>query len=1347
MEEFQTKSQKNPGATANPLSWLVFWWLNPLLKYGYSRSLEVEDMYDTLPADSAEQLSNDLEREWKRELNKKPNGNNISLAKAINRTFGVKFMLLGILVLLKETVRIISALLFAQLINYFAPDSDQTQTDALMYATGVAGCTILLILFEHPSTFYLQRIGMRVRISCCSLIYRKVLKLSHIAMRQTTTGQIVNLLSNDVNKFDELSKLFPFVWVGPLECVAVFVILWRQIGPPCLAGFVVLFILIPIQTCVGKVYFKLRQKTAVQTDQRVRIMNEIISGMRVIKMYTWEKPFGELIRKIRRNECRYIHKSAMYTAIQRGGTECIQFVIVLFICMAVTLNGGVLSPQIVFPMYMLIYNARVATTIFMTRAIQNVAQALVSTARIQKFLLLDELDKSSAGKDTNLRPKASDCEVSARDVTGIWDADLDSPTLKDITFEVKPGHLMAVIGPVGSGKSSLLMTLLGEMPVTNGKVKVKGKVAYASQQSWVFSASVRQNILFGMDYDKKKYDKVIELCGLKSDIQHLPAGDLTLVGERGVTLSGGQRARVNLARAVYSDADIYLLDDPLSAVDSAVGRHLFHKCILGHLSSKSCILVTHQLQYLTAADNILILKQGQMVGHGSYDELLASGVDFASLLKRDVDESSKRVLHYSRGSSTNLIKRVNSEDCFSDISASLHSVASLASKLPLEAVANQQEEERSVGYVEWGVVKAYFKAGCSSFGLIILVVVNFTTQGVITMSDFWLSIWTTNEERNHAALLALSAFPNSTNNQTIYSEDEGFLDFETTNNILIYTAFVVCIFIVALVRAIYIFRVCVTASRKLHNKMFAAIIRTPIYFFDTNPVGRILNRFSRDTGYMDEVLPWSIFVFCQTPTQIIGVVIVVSVINPWVFIPTVPLILVLLYLRKYYVATSRDIKRLEGVTRSPVFSHLSATLQGLCTIRAFNAETIFVEEFDSHQDLHTEGWFLFLASSRWFGIRIDLLCACFTTAVAFCCVLAEERLNGGLVGLSLTYSLTLMGLVQNAVLHSADIENQMTSVERVLSYSNIPPEAPLETDTKPDPCWPKHGVITIEGAHFKYFDDMQYVLDDIYLHIKSKEQVGIVGRTGAGKSSLVSMLFRMSEPQGVIMIDDVDICEIGLHDLRSNISIIPQDPVMFSGTLRKNLDLFTEYKDADLWKALEQVQLSSAIDELPGGLETEMAESGTNLSVGQRQLVCLARAILRNNKILIIDEATANVDPRTDMLIQKTIRSRFQHCTVLTIAHRLNTVMDSDRILVLDEGRVVEFDEPHLLLQNPNGHLYKFVQQMGEGEVNKLHNVAFDTYHKCHPDAKTLIPEAQLPYLQRFIPTTAAEVLLYESSV
>ncbi|XP_077987994.1 ATP-binding cassette sub-family C member 4-like isoform X1 [Glandiceps talaboti] len=1329
MEEFKTESQKNPGATANHLSWLVFWWLNPLFRYGNSRSLEVADMYETLPEDSAEKLSNGLEREWKKEVNKKKNENKASLAKAIIRTFGVKFMLLGITVLLKETLKIISALLLAQLIDCLAPDSSKTQTDALLYAAGIAVCSLFFVTVGHPGSFAMERIGMRMRISCCSLVYRKALKMSHIAMGQTTTGQIVNLLSNDVNKFDELPLSFHYVWVGPLECVAVLVTLWRQIGPYCLAGFVGLFILLPFQIIMGKVYSKLRQKTAVQTDQRVRIMNEIISGMRVIKMYTWEKPFGDLIRRIRRKECKYVDKSGKYLAINLGGTECMQLVIMLFICMAISMSGGVLSPKIVFPVYILIYHARVATTILMTIGVRDLVQALVSTARIQKFLLLDELDKSSIGKDISLRPKASDCEVSARDVIGSWDTTQVSPTLKDITFEVKPGQLMAVIGPVGSGKSSLLMTLLGEMPVTNGKVQVKGKVAYASQQSWVFSASFRQNILFGMDYDKKKYDKVIEICALKRDIQLLPDGDFTMVGERGVTLSGGQRARVNLARAVYSDADVYLLDDPLSAVDAAVGRHLFNKCILGHLSSKCCILITHQLQYLRAVGDILILKQGKMVGHGSYDKLSASGIDFASLLKRDGDESPQKKLRASNDSSTNSIERSNSEVSFLGISASMHSVASIDSEWPGEAVTKQQEEDRSVGYVEWNVYKSYFKAGCGLCGFIMLVAVYLVTQGMLIMSDLWLSIWATNEERNHTALSALVLFSNSTN-QTIYSEDVDLLDFDTKTNILIYTAMVVGVFTFGLARAIYTFRVCVTASKNLHNRMFAAIIRTTIYFFDTNPVGRILNRFSRDIGYMDEVLPLSLFYFVQIGFQIPCLVIVASVINPWLFIPTVPLVILFMYLRKYYLATSRDIKRLEGVARSPVFSHLSASLQGLCTIRAFNAETVFVQEFDSHQDLHTEGWFLFLACSRWFSMRIDFLCACFTTAVAFSCVLAEDRINGGLVGLSLTYSLTLMGLVQWWTLRSAEVENQMTSVERVLSYSNIPPEAPLETDTKPDPCWPKNGAITMEGAHFKYCEDMQYVLEDIYLHITSQEKVGIVGRTGAGKSSLVSMLFRMSEPQGVIMIDDVDICEIGLHDLRSNISIIPQDPVMFIGTLRKNLDPFTEHQDTDLWKVLEQVQLSSAIDELPGGLETEIAESGTNLSVGQRQLVCLARAILRNNKILIIDEATANVDPRTDTLIQKTIRSQFQHCTVLTIAHRLNTVMDSERILVLDEGRVVEFDEPHLLLQNPDGHLYKFVQQMGERDANNLHSIAFDTYQKCHSDDKICISDAQRSYLQ-----------------
>ncbi|KAL4220738.1 Multidrug resistance-associated protein 4 [Mactra antiquata] len=905
-------------------------------------------------------------------------------------------------------------------------------------------------------------------------------------------------------------------------------------------------------------------------------------------------------------------------------------------------------------------------------------------------------------------------------------------TLQNVSAKVDTGKLLAVIGPVGAGKSSLLMAVLKELPLLNGYINVKGRLAYVAQQPWVFSASLRQNIIFGNKYEKAKYDKILRVCALHKDMDIMPHGDMTLIGDRGVSLSGGQRARVSLARALYMDADVYLLDDPLSAVDAAVGRHIFENVVQGYLKDKPRILVTHQLQFLKEAEQIVILKEGAMIGKGTFTELSKSKIDFSSLLKHDEKENEEpdlyknvdiRKLHRQRShdhsnGQVNVLRQRSREDSscsrhsvIDPLQGSVMSLVSIGTEFEAEAVQLPEEEERHEGTVGIRVYYEYFKAGAGLLKFLVLSILCIAAQCSYIFSDWWLSYWSNQEEARHAAILR-KEMENST--VTNYTSNITIPDVDTHYNVAVFSGIIGSVFLFGLLRALMFFKVTVDASQHLHNRMFASILRSHIGFFDTNPVGRILNRFSKDVGHMDDLLPITFFDFVQCALLILGIIIVAGVVNPWVFIVVGPLIVLFVVIRRYYIRTSRHIKRLEATTRSPVFSHLSASLQGLHTIRAFGVQDKFIEEFDNHQDLHTESWFLFLTSSRWLAIRLDWLCAMFVTAVSFCCVLAAGSLNAGLVGLSMTYAMTLMGMFQWGVRQSAEVENQMISVERVLDYARLPSEAELEVNNedKPPQDWPQNGEISARGASLRYSLDAPLVLKDLNFTIKAREKVGIVGRTGAGKSSLITMFFRLVEPNGQIYIDDVCTAKIGLHDLRKHISIIPQDPVLFTGKLRRNLDPFSLHNDDALWRALSEVQLKNAIEDLPQGLDSEVSEGGINFSVGQRQLICLARAILRNNKILMIDEATANVDPRTDAQIQVTIREKFSNCTVLTIAHRLHTIMDSDRVLVLDEGSVMEFEAPYLLLQKEEGMFRKLVEQTGKAETTDLLEIAKTAYTK-----------------------------------
>lgn len=1236
---------------------------------------------------------------WDKEvLRAKKDARKPSLTKAIVKCYWKSYLILGIFTLIEETTRVVQPIFLGKIIDYFEkydPDDSAALHTAYGYAAVLSLCTLILAILHHLYFYHVQCAGMRIRVAMCHMIYRKALRLSNSAMGKTTTGQIVNLLSNDVNKFDQVTIFLHFLWAGPLQAIGVTVLLWMEIGISCLAGMAILVILLPLQSCIGKLFSSLRSKTAAFTDARIRTMNEVITGMRIIKMYAWEKSFADLITNLRKKEISKILGSSYLRGMNMASFFIANKVILFVTFTTYVLLGNKITASHVFVAMTLYGAVRLTVTLFFPSAIERVSEAIVSVRRIKNFLLLDELPERKAQE-----PSDGKAIVHVQDFTAFWDKALDTPTLKGLSFTARPGELLAVVGPVGAGKSSLLSAVLGELPPTSGLVSVHGRIAYVSQQPWVFSGTVRSNILFGRKYEKERYEKVIKACALKKDLQLLEDGDLTVIGDRGATLSGGQKARVNLARAVYQDADIYLLDDPLSAVDAEVGKHLFQLCICQTLHEKITILVTHQLQYLKAASHILILKDGEMVQKGTYTEFLKSGVDFGSLLKKENEEAEPTPVP---GTPT-LRNRTFSE---ASIWSQQSSRPSLKDGVPdaqdaENTQAAQPEESRSEGRIGFKAYKNYFSAGASWFFIIFLVLLNLMGQVFYVLQDWWLSHWANRQG-------ALNDTKNSNGNVT------GTLDLSWYLGI--YTGLTAVTVLFGIARSLLVFYVLVNASQTLHNRMFESILKAPVLFFDRNPIGRILNRFSKDIGHMDDLLPLTFLDFIQTLLLVVSVIAVAAAVIPWILIPLVPLSIIFVVLRRYFLETSRDVKRLESTTRSPVFSHLSSSLQGLWTIRAYKAEERCQELFDAHQDLHSEAWFLFLTTSRWFAVRLDAICALFVIVVAFGSLVLAKTLDAGQVGLALSYSLTLMGMFQWSVRQSAEVENMMISVERVIEYTDLEKEAPWECRKRPPPSWPHEGVIVFDNVNFSYSLDGPLVLKHLTALIKSREKVGIVGRTGAGKSSLISALFRLSEPEGKIWIDKILTTEIGLHDLRKKMSIIPQEPVLFTGTMRKNLDPFNEHSDEELWKALEEVQLKEAIEDLPGKMDTELAESGSNFSVGQRQLVCLARAILKKNRILIIDEATANVDPRTDELIQQKIREKFAQCTVLTIAHRLNTIIDSDKIMVLDSGRLREYDEPYVLLQNPESLFYKMVQQLGKGEAAALTETAKQVYfRRNYPD-------------------------------
>nr|XP_042111060.1 ATP-binding cassette sub-family C member 4-like [Ovis aries] len=1259
-------------------------WLNPLFKIGYERKLNQDDLYSVLPEDRSQHLGEELKGYWDQEvLRAKKDAREPSLMKAITSCYWKFCLVLGLLTFLEEGTKVVLPIFLGKIIGYvenYDPANFAALHEAYGYAAGLSACVLVWAVLHHLCFYHMQRVGMRLRVAVCHMIYRKSLHLSSLAMGKTTTGQIVNLMSNDVYRFDQVTMSLHYLWVGPLQAIAVTALLWMEIGISCLAGMAVLIILLLLQSCVGNSFSSLRSKTAALTDDRIRTMSEVITGIKTIKMNAWEKSLIDLITRLRRKEISKILKSSYLRGMNLASFFAISKIMIFVTFITNELLDMRITASQVFVVVTLIEALRFSSTLYFPMAVEKVSEAVVSIRRIKNFLLLDEIPELHPQ-----RPSDGERIVDMQDFTAFWDEESETPALQGLSFTVRPGELLAVVGPVGAGKSSLLRALLGELPPSQGKVSVHGRIAYVSQQPWVFPGTVRSNILFGNKYEEEWYEEVIRACALEEDLQKLDKGDLTVTGDGGTPLSEGQKARVSLARAVYQDADIYLLDDPLSAVDAGVSRHLFEQCIRQALKEKITILVTHQLQYLKDASQILILKGGKTVERGTYSEFLKSGVDIFSLFEKGEEPSEPSPV----------------PGAHTVISESL--VQSFQSPRPsLKDAAPEDQDTENIqvilapedyleGKVGFKTYENYFTAHSDWPVIIFLILVNIAAQVAYVLQDWWLAFWANVQSGLYFG--------------TYVKEAEDVM-FVLNWYLGVYSGLTVSTILFGITRSLLIFYVLVNSSQTLHDKMLESILRAPVLFFNRNPIGRILNRFSKDIGHMDELLPQIFQDFIQMFLLVIGLVGVMVAAIPWIAIPVIPLGIIFFVLRWYFLRTSRGVKRLESTTQSLVFSHLASSLRGLWTIRAYKAEQKFQEVFNTYQDLHSEAWFLLLTMSRWLTVYLDVTCVVFVTVVAFGALILAETLYPGEAGLVLSLTLTLTGMFQWCIRQSIEAENMMISVERGLEYTECEKEAPWEYEFRPPTAWPHKGEIGFYSVNFRYSLDGPLILKNlgeiIFSTLKISSKDGIVGRTGAGKSSFIAALLRLSEPEGSIWIDGIKTTSIGLHDLRKKMSVAPQEPVLFTGTMRNNLDPFNEHTDEELWNALEEVQLKDTFEHLPGKMNTELAESGLNLSVGQRQLVCLARTILKKNQILIIDKATSNVDPRTDELIQKKIREKFSHCTVLTITHRLSNVIDCQRILVLDSGERKETGRPNDLLQNRNSLFYKMVQQLGKEEVAVL---------------------------------------------
>ncbi|KAF5296656.1 hypothetical protein FQR65_LT10196 [Abscondita terminalis] len=1275
---YETITKPCPEEDSSFLCRIFFQWFDTLTIKGFRHPLKTSDLWSLRPEDASKEVFPQFDKHWQKSLKKAKvnffdygraafkSGStqiefvNSSTKKAVSilpslcKAFGATFLFGALLRLIQDLLAFASPLVLNLLLTYIQERGPRWHGFFYVGCLFGASCLQTLILSQY---FYrMHVVGIRIRTALISAIYRKSLRISGSAKKESSMGEIINLMQIDAQIFAELIPYINMVWSAPLQILISIFFLWQLLGVSVLAGVAVMIVLIPVNGAIVKRVQILQLNQMKNKDDRIKLVNEVLNGVKVLKLYGWEPIFEEKIMNIRRTEISVLKKAAYLNAAMALIFALAPFLVALltFITFVNVDENNILTPQRAFVSLSLFANMHFSMGV-LPLVIVWIAESCISVKRLNKFLNSEELDPNNVKHDPS-------CEDPAVIKNGnfSWGDDV---VLKNINFKCEKRHLTAIVGKVGCGKSSLISALLGEMNKISGFVNTLGSIAYVPQQDWIQNATLQENIIFGKPLDKEFYNTVVEACALKQDFDMLPGGDQTEVGEKGINLSGGQKQRINLARAVYSKAHVYLLDDPLSAVDSHVGKHIFDEVIgpQGLLKNSTRLFVTHNLTYLPQVDKIVVIKDGEISENGSYQELMEKKGDFSEFL---VQYLYKSVENGNEDITALLNSTALSEDFSNNVLDKSQQPSADPVKVKEEVGTEKLIEEEKVeeGRVKSKVFFYYVKA----IGVILTMATTFCHimyQVYSVGAGVWLSIW--------------SSHTNATN-----AERDVYLG--------VYAGLGLGQVLSMFLSAVSLYVGCLNGSHLLHNTLLQRIVRAPSNsFFDVTPIGRILNRFSKDIDVLDNSLPMIIKGWFNCFLSVFSIFFVVSYTTPMFLVVVIPIGIIYYLIQRFYISTSRQLKRLESITRSPIYSHFSESVNGASILRAYGITERAIKESEEKVDFNQSCNFPSIVAERWLSVRLEMVGNLIILFAGLFAVLDENPI-AGYVGLSITYALQITQCLNSLVVMTSDIETNIVSVERIKEYSEIQQEAAWEVPGKViPPTWPDKGVIIFKNFSFKYRPDLELALRNINMIIKSGEKVGIVGRTGAGKSSLTLSLFRIIEAaEGEIIIDNVTISHIGLQPLRSRLTIIPQDTALFSGTLRMNLDPYEKHKDEELWLALEQSYLKEFVEGLPAGLNHEVTEGGDNLSVGQRQLVCLSRALLRKSKVLILDEATSAVDLETDSLIQKTIKSEFKDCTILTIAHRLNTIMDSDRIIVLEKGLIAECDSPSTLLENKKSMFY-----------------------------------------------------------